>query len=159
MLDLVQTWMIWIRKVSQKPEIPDFPSNQFHEKNFEVLSQVKLITCFHHSWIYNSTNYFHEIFFVLFFYKVEVFYWGKKCQYNCLLYQKKTLCIPLKNEPYNFVKKIRRFRIGEKHVMNSLINRHRLDNFNSATPSNNSSHRIYLWWWHFYFRTRDRKRK
>ena len=27
---------------------------------------------------------FHQIFFALFFYKVEVFYWDQKCQYNWL---------------------------------------------------------------------------
>ena len=39
---------------------------------------------------------------------------SQKGQYNCLLYQKKTLCSALLNEPYDFVKKIRRFRIGGK---------------------------------------------
>ena len=38
---------------------------------------VRLITCFHDSWIYEFTNFFHEIFFVLFFYNIEVFYWDK----------------------------------------------------------------------------------
>ena len=39
---------------------------------------VKLITCFHDSWIY---DFFHKIFFVLFFYKGEVFYFDHK--YRC----------------------------------------------------------------------------
>ena len=53
----------------------------------------------HVSMILESTNLQknHQIFFVLFFY-----------------------CIPLKNETWNFVKNICRFRIREKHVMNSL---------------------------------------
>ena len=61
----------------------------------------------HHmfSTIPESTNFFHEIFFILFFYMVEVFYWDQKCRCNCLSEQKMTLCTPLKNGTYNFVKK------------------------------------------------------
>ena len=39
---------------------------------------VKLITCFYDSWIHESTNFFHENLFVLFFYKEEVLYWDQK---------------------------------------------------------------------------------
>ena len=35
---------------------------------------------FHDSWIYKSSNFFHQIFLVLLFYKLEVFYWDQKCQ-------------------------------------------------------------------------------
>ena len=35
-----------------------------------------------------ESTYFHKIFFVLFFYKVEVFYWDQKCRYNSFLWSK-----------------------------------------------------------------------
>ena len=52
---------------------------QVHYKKFgdQYQRKVKLITCSHDSWIYESTNFVDEIFFVLFFYKVEVFYWDQ----------------------------------------------------------------------------------
>ena len=53
---------------------------EFHQ----VPKKVKLITCFHDSWIYESRKKNHKIFFVLFFYKVELFYWDQTCHYNCL---------------------------------------------------------------------------
>ena len=37
--------------------------------------KVKLITCFHDSWIYEKKIL--KLFFVLFFYKVEVLYWDQ----------------------------------------------------------------------------------
>ena len=71
---------------------------------------VKLITCFHDSWIY---EFFYEIFFVLCFYKVKVFYWELKMpNYNLsIITQKETL---LPSDKCNI-----KFR--EKHVMNSLL--------------------------------------
>jgi hypothetical protein len=41
-------------------------------------------------------------------------------KFSLICMQKKTLCSPLKNETLNFVTKNCRFRIREKHVMNSL---------------------------------------
>ena len=47
----------------------------------QISEKVKLITCFHDSWIYESTIFFPKSFFVLFFYKVKVFYWDH--EYFC----------------------------------------------------------------------------
>ena len=45
-------------------------------------AQVKLITCFHDSWIY-------EFLFVLFFCMVEFFYWDQNCRSSYLIITKK----------------------------------------------------------------------
>ena len=70
------------------------PRHQFnvHQSNHKrklSLIWVKLITCFHDSWIYEPTNFFHKIFFILFISKIEVFYWNQKCRYNCLANKKR----------------------------------------------------------------------
>ena len=63
-----------------------------------------LITCFHEFWIY---EFFHEIFFVLFFLKVEVFSGNDDLTKN-------THCSPLKNIKESFVKINFRLRIVKK---------------------------------------------
>ena len=53
-----------------------------------------------------STNFFHEIFFVLFFYSVEVFYWDQKFQKNLFIITEKYSLQPSKKiEKWDFVKK------------------------------------------------------
>ena len=52
---------------------------------------VKLNTCFYDSWLYKK---FHKIFFDLFFYHLILIpIKNQKCQYNCLLYNKKTFFV------------------------------------------------------------------
>ena len=46
------------------------------------LMEVKLITCFHDSWIYKFL--FTKLSLFCFPYKVQVFYWDQKWRYNCL---------------------------------------------------------------------------
>ena len=87
--------------------------------------------CFHDSWIY-------EFFFAPFSYKGEVFYGDHRCLYNRFITEKKTLCSPLKNETYNFVKKNCRFRIRE-NMWRKLITRQMAQSTSTApfkSPNN-----------------------
>ena len=61
-----------------------------------------------------STNFFHEIFFVFFFYQVEVFYRDQKCRCNLIITEKD------KNRDFFFFG-LFIFMICEKHVMKSLL--------------------------------------
>ena len=84
-----------------------------------LIPKVKLITCFHDSLIY---NFFQKIFFALFtyIYKVGVFYWDKKKPVYLFIRTEIDNLKPSRKWSIQFCEKIRRFRIREKYVMNSL---------------------------------------
>ena len=72
-----------MNKTVEEPEIPSFSEytkkaleeedrkREEERKKKEEMKKVKLITCFHDYSIYESKIFFHETFFVLFFYKVS----------------------------------------------------------------------------------------
>ena len=71
--------------IAQKHVSFQVPPNSYQDVGTELLRSikeilgdaatdeimVKLITCFQDFWTYESTNFFHEIFFALFSYKAE----------------------------------------------------------------------------------------
>jgi hypothetical protein len=73
-----------------------------------LLTFNEFITCFYEFWKYESTIFFHEFLFVLFFCKVEVFEKEKKCRLNFSFFKTKQFATL-----YRMWKKNRRFGIRE----------------------------------------------
>ena len=73
-----------IRSVSKEDKINGI-LHDIEESPTPTLSMVKLITCTHDSWIYESINVrILYTTFSLFCFSVEIFYWYQKCRYTCL---------------------------------------------------------------------------
>ena len=104
-----------------------------NKPDLNMKPMVKLITCFHDFWNYEKFSQhfqlrnFHNIFFILFFYKVEFFYWIKSANIT-----EKVTLQHSKKWKIKFREKNSQFQNSWKHVTNSFLDR--LLGFRRAVP-------------------------